>query len=139
MYIFKQLLSIAFTYTVFSFFPSVFSIQAGYEATRQILSLPERPTALLLNNNFLSVAALSALKDFNLHCPEDMSLIGFDDHPWAAVSNPPLTVVRQPAVQLGQIAAQTLLNMINDQPPPEPRIILKAELIVRQSCYSINN
>lgn len=117
--------------------PSVFSIEAGYKATRQILSLPERPTALLLNNNFLSVAALSALKDFNLHCPEDMSLIGFDDHPWAAVSNPPLTVVRQPTLQLGQIAAQTLLNMINDQPPPEPRIILKAELIVRQSCYSI--
>ena len=118
--------------------PSVFSIEAGYKATRQILSLPERPTALLLNNNFLSVAALSALKDLNLHCPEDMSLIGFDDHPWAAVSNPPLTVVRQPTVQLGQIAAQTLLNMINDQPPPEPRIILKAELIVRQSCYSID-
>lgn len=118
--------------------PSIFSIQGGYDATQQILSLPERPTALLLNNNFLSVGALSALKDLGLHCPDDISLIGFDDHPWAAVCDPPLTVMRQPTQEIGQIAAQTLLDMINDDVRSESHIILEAELVVRQSCRRIS-
>ncbi len=114
--------------------PSIFSIEGGYDATQHILSLPERPTALLLNNNFLSVGALLALKDLGLHCPQDVSLIGFDDHPWAAISDPPLTVMRQPTRKIGQISAQSLLDMINEGARPTSHIILQAELVERQSC-----
>ena len=117
--------------------PSLFSIEGGYKATWRILSLPEQPTALLLNNNFLSLGALSALQDVGLRCPQDMSLIGFDDHPWAAVSNPPLTVMRQPTRKIGKIAAQTLLDMINHETRPTSHIILEADLVVRQSCREI--
>lgn len=117
--------------------PSIFSIEGGYEATQQILSLPQQPTALLLNNNFLSLGALSALQDVGLHCPQDMSLIGFDDHPWAAVSNPPLTVMQQPTRKIGKIAAQTLLDMINHETRPTSHIILEANLVVRKSCREI--
>ena len=77
------------------------STEGGREATRQLLSLPDRPDALFTNNNLLSLGALLAIKDMGLRCPHDVGLVGFDDHPWAAVSEPPLTVVSQPARQLG--------------------------------------
>jgi LacI family transcriptional regulator len=115
---------------------SPLSIEAGREATRQILSSPKRPTALFMNNNLLSLGALLAIKDLGLHCPEDIALAGFDDHPWASVSDPPLTVVRQPTRELGQIAARMLLDLIKGQPLAESRVILECELIVRQSCVA---
>jgi LacI family transcriptional regulator len=113
---------------------SALSIEGGREAMRQILTLPERPTAVFLNNNLLSLGALLAIRELDLRCPEDISVIGFDDHPWAAVSDPPLTVVRQPAQQIGQAAAQMVLALINGEQPPEPRVLLECELVSRQSC-----
>lgn len=112
---------------------SPLSIEAGREAMRQILTLPERPTAVFLNNNLLSLGGLLAIRELGLSCPEDISVVGFDDHPWAAVSDPPLTVVRQPAQQLGQVAAQVVLALINGEQPPESRVLLECEMIVRQS------
>ncbi len=116
---------------------SILSIEAGRETTRQILSLSMRPTALFTNNNLLSLGALLAVKELGLHCPGDIALVGFDDHPWAAVSDPPLTVVRQPTRELGQIAAQMLLALINGEQPAESRVILECELIMRKSCCNL--
>jgi LacI family transcriptional regulator len=108
-------------------------LKAGREATYQILSLPERPTALFINNNQLSVGVLRAVKELGLRCPEDIALVGFDDHPWAVVSDPPLTVVRQPTRELGQSAARMLFDLIQGQPPAKTRVILECELVIRQS------
>jgi len=113
---------------------SELSIEAGREAMRHILSLPDPPTAVFLSNNLLSLGALLAIRELDVRCPDDVALVGFDDHPWAAVSSPPLTVVRQPARQLGQAAAQMLLALINHEELPESRVILESEVIVRQSC-----
>ena len=52
------------------------------------------------------------MRELGLRCPQDISLIGFDDHPWAQVSDPPLSVVRQPLRELGHTAAQVLLVLI---------------------------
>jgi LacI family transcriptional regulator len=116
---------------------SALSIEGGHEAMRQLLTLPERPTAVFLNNNLLALGALLALKELGLRCPEDVGLVGFDDHPWAAVSDPPLTVVRQPAGQVGRAAAEMLLARINDEQIAEPRVILDCEIVLRQSCCPI--
>lgn len=112
---------------------SPLSIEGGRTATRELLSLAQRPTALFLNNNLLSLGALLALKDLGLHCPQDVALVGFDDHPWAAVSEPPLTVVRQPARQVGQKAAELLFALLTGEQPPALRLLLDCELIVRAS------
>ena len=113
---------------------SELSIEAGYKAMNKLLMLQDRPTAVFINNNLLSLGALLALKETNLDCPDCMALVGFDDHPWAAVSSPPLTVVRQPAQQLGQTAAQMLLSLIKGEPLPQRQILLDCDLIIRQSC-----
>jgi len=116
---------------------SALSIEGGHEAMRQLLTLPERPTAVFLNNNLLALGALLALKELGLRCPEDVGLVGFDDHPWAAVSDPPLTVVRQPAGQVGRAAAEMLLALINGEQIAEPRVILDCEVVLRQSCCPV--
>jgi LacI family transcriptional regulator len=113
---------------------SPLSIKGGREAMRQLLSHPERPTAVFMANNLLSLGGLLAVHELGLRCPEDIALIGFDDHPWAAVARPPLTVIRQPAWQVGQVAGQILLDQINGDPVSDSRVLLECELIARQSC-----
>ena len=116
---------------------SALNIEGARAAMRRLLTLPERPTAVFINNNLLTLGALLALKELGLHCPEDIGIVGFDDHPWAAVSDPPLTVVRQPAGQVGRAAAEMLLALVNDEQVVEPRVIMKCELVARQSCCPI--
>jgi LacI family transcriptional regulator len=113
---------------------SPLSIEAGREAALKLLTLPDHPSAILIANNFLSLGALLAIRELGLRCPEDIALIGFDDHPWAAVSNPPLTVIRQPSRCVGQAAAKMLIDIINGQELSETSIVLDCELILRQSC-----
>jgi LacI family transcriptional regulator len=113
---------------------SPLGIEPGCDVAYKILSLPNRPSALFVNNNLLVLGALLAIQKLGLRCPEDISLVGFDDHPWSAVSCPPLTVVKQPSRRLGQVAAEMMLSLINSDDPPEKRIILDCELVVRKSC-----
>ena len=113
---------------------SPLSIEAGYEAARKIISLSNRPQALFINNNLLSLGTLLALHDLGLRCPEDIALIGFDDHPWAAVSDPPLTVVSQPVRRLGRDAAALLMEYIQHDRVDRQVIELSCELVIRQSC-----
>ena len=113
---------------------SPLSADAGRQATLALLSRTDRPRALFVNNNFLNLGALQAIKELGLRCPEDVALVGFDDHPWASVSAPPLTVVRQPILEIGAIAARILLSMINDEPVTQTRNLLECELVVRESC-----
>jgi LacI family transcriptional regulator len=113
--------------------PSPLTIEAAQQAMRQLLSLPARPRAVFVSNNLLMLGALLALKELGLRCPADVALVGFDDHPWAAVSDPPLTVVRQPSRQLGSKAAEILCALIDGQHPEETSLELACELVIRQS------
>jgi DNA-binding LacI/PurR family transcriptional regulator len=113
---------------------STLSPEAGREATLQILCRPDRPKALFINNNFLTLGALQTLKYLDMHCPQDIALVGFDDHPWASVSDPPLTVVRQPTLEMGEQAATTLLSLLETEELTAPEVILECELIIRRSC-----
>jgi len=113
---------------------SELSVAGGYQAAKQLLTLPERPEALMISNNFLSLGTLMAIRELGLNVPHDVALVGFDDHPWAAVSCPPLTVVRQPVGLLGKTAAEMALALLNDSPLDESQVILECELVVRESC-----
>ena len=105
----------------------------AYFALQRLLDLPDCPSAIFISNNQMTLGTLYALKERRLHCPEDISLISFDDHDWAPLFSPAITVVRQPTYQLGHTAADLLMQRLNDQPvsPPAP---LPVELIIRESC-----
>ncbi len=113
---------------------STLTPESGRESATRILSQPDRPEALFISNNFLSLGTLLALNDLGLNCPRDVGLVSFDDHPWAAVSNPPLTVVRQPVLDIGERAAQILLSLLDGDEVDEFKHLLECELIIRKSC-----
>lgn len=113
---------------------SSLTVRDGRIAASELLSRSNRPEALFINNNLLSLGTLLALDDLDMECPDDVALVGFDDHPWAAVSNPPLTVIRQPAHQMGVVAAEILLDLIEGKEQRQQSYILECDLILRQSC-----
>lgn len=116
--------------------PSELSVAAGREAFRKLMSLEDQPSAVFSNNNLVSLGALIEMKELCLRCPDDVALVGFDDHPWAAVSDPPLTVIKQPSHQIGKIAANMLLSLIREEPIAKCKVLLDCELIVRESSVA---
>lgn len=114
--------------------PSQLSVDGGRQAIRALFSLADKPDAVFINNSYLALGALLEMAENNIECIRDLGIVAFDDHPWAAVTNPPLTVVRQPTYKIGQSSAEMILALINNQPVPERRVIFDCELIVRQSC-----
>jgi LacI family transcriptional regulator len=109
-------------------------VASGAEMTRQAFSLSPRPTALLATNNFIAVGAFSALREAGLAVPADMSLAGFDDLPASLVLDPFLTVVSQPAYEMGRRGTELLLARLRGEGPAEPQdICLPTELVVRRS------
>jgi LacI family transcriptional regulator len=113
---------------------SQLSVEGGRQAMRSMLSLRDKPQAVLINNNLLALGALLVLGETEPDCTQNLGIVCFDDHPWSAVSNPPLTVVRQPTQKIGQVAAEMILSLINDRPVSQKRVILDCELVVRRSC-----
>jgi LacI family transcriptional regulator len=110
------------------------SVQGGEEATGDLLALAQRPTALFTTNNLMTLGALKACAQLRLRCPDDVALCGFDDHEWAEIFSPPLTVVRQPTYEIGTTAAQLLARAIRGEALPAETILLKTRLIIRASC-----
>ena len=112
---------------------SPLTIEDGRRAMQRLMGQAERPRAVFICNNLLSLGALLGLEEMGLKCPDDVAIISFDDHPWAQVSNPPLTVLRQPTFAIGETAAHKVLKALNDGDSDIPSAIFNCQLIVRQS------
>lgn len=108
----------------------------AFYALQQLLDLPNRPTALFVTNNQMILGTLHGIRQRQLRCPDDISLVGFDDNDWSPLFSPPLTAVRQPTYQLGQTAAKLLMKLIQREQFERPRPF-PVELIVRESCRSL--
>ncbi|MEM7344182.1 MAG: substrate-binding domain-containing protein [Chloroflexota bacterium] len=108
----------------------------AYYALQQLFDLPEIPTAIFVTNNQMTLGALHALKERGLRCPQDISVISFDDHDWASLFSPAITVIRQPTYELGRTAAELLMKLINKE-AFEPIAPLPVELIIRESCRQL--
>ena len=89
-----------------------FRRQDAAAATQRLMSLPRPPTAVLALDSLLALGVLQGLRELGLRCPDDVSLIGFDDADWAEVISPPLTVVAQPVYELGAVAGRLLLERV---------------------------
>ena len=113
--------------------------ESGRLLTEELLNLSLPPTALLVANNRMTMGAIAVLRKRRLKIPEEIAIIGFDDFPWAEFLEPPLTVVRLPAYEMGRKAAEMLLQRLVE-PELEPVLIrLAPELIIRKSCGSMDD
>jgi len=113
---------------------TTFTEEGGYTAMKQLLQLEAPPTAVFAVNDIIALGALRAAHDANLPVPEQMSIIGMDDIHAAATTFPPLTTVAKPKYEIGNTAAQFLLERLNGRAPErQRRQLLPCHLVQRGS------
>lgn len=113
--------------------------EGGREGIHRLLSSTSRPSAVIVCSDFLINGVYAAVDEMGYRVPDDLSVISFDDFPMAAYMNPPLTSCRQPLREMGTMAAQRLMQII-DRPylagAPE-RTYVRMPFIVRKSTRSL--
>ena len=112
---------------------------SAYQVGLKLLTGRERPTAAVICNNLMTLGFLDALRERKLDCPEQFSLIGFDECEWSQYVHPSLTVIQQPASEIGAAAAQLLLNRVaGATTDPPTTMLLGFQLIERASTARLS-
>lgn len=114
-----------------------FRQRSGRLLGEQLLDIPNPPTAIVACNDLLALGAMSVVQERGYLVGQDISITGFDDIVLAEYAHPPLTTIHQPAYEIGRLICQMLVKIINHQHLDETQIILKPDLIVRQSTGPI--
>lgn len=112
---------------------TTFDKQGGYSKALILLRLVPRPTAIFAGNDMIALGALLAIREAGLRCPEDISLMGFDDLDIAETTNPSLSSVSQSGYQLGTTAARILLDRLEGDKGPAKHLVLQTSLKLRHS------
>ena len=113
----------------------MFSIEAGVHGWEQLRQCSQRPTAILCGNDEIAFGVLEALAKDKIKCPQEVSVVGFDDSRLSLRVMPPLTTVRQPIAELGRAAVELLAARLRN-PSHESRVehrVLPLEIVNRQS------
>lgn len=119
-----------------------FQIGSGYRSGLELMHLAEPPTAILACNNKMTLGLLRAIGELRVVCPEQVSILGFDDFEWAANVSPKLTTVAQPMHEIGRQAMKMLLSRLKSSADgsdgasdaqTDSLVMLKAELCIRES------
>jgi DNA-binding LacI/PurR family transcriptional regulator len=113
------------------------TLQEGKEGMEKFLTMRKPPTAVFAASDMLAIGALAAAREKGFRVPEDVSIAGFDDIDFAAFCDPPLTTVRVPASQMGEIAVEVLMEIIEGKSLVGRQVILDTELIIRESCREL--
>ncbi len=108
--------------------------ESGYEAMHDLLQTQPHLTAIFGMNDMMAIGAMRAIHEAGLRIPDDVAVVGYDDMRFAAFTNPTLTTVQAPEVQVGQRAAEMLIALIQGVPLGEKCVKLPPQLVVRQSC-----
>ena len=113
-----------------------FNEEGGYRATKEILATGTRPTAIFAANDLMALGAMTAIREAKLTIPNDIALMGFDDIFAARFVTPPLSTINQFQDQLGQVAAEMVLERLNDLPNDTPgrQREMPFEVVRRQSA-----
>ena len=115
-----------------------YDIKSGIMKARELLKRNPKTTAVLCVNDMLAFGLIQELRSSKIRVPQDISVIGFDDIPFAAMFSPTLTTVHCPAIEIGQLAAQLLKQQIIGSIGSSFDITLTARLIERESTAKVN-
>ncbi len=117
-------------------------VAAAREVCRALLIRPDRPTAVFATNNLMTIGVMMAIHEQGLSCPQDVSVVGFDDFEWAAAFDPPLTTVAQDPYRIGHEAVQLLMEYTSIPHPYRPENVdrrITVKLQIRGSVAPISN
>ncbi len=119
--------------------------EAALQGARALLTRPAPPTALIAANHVMTLGVVAAVQALGVRCPQEISLIAFDDLPWLALVTPPLTAMRHATAEICRCAVDLLLAAMDGQ-SAEPKgaagfpvVTLPAEMIERASCARLSN
>jgi LacI family transcriptional regulator len=100
--------------------------------------MKDRPTAAFVASDSMALEVMNVAREMGKDLPRDLSLVGFDDNPTGLYGPVALTTVRQPLIKMAQESVKELNNLINSKKPGTlKKIILPAELVVRESCVPL--
>lgn len=116
-----------------------FAVETGLQHARELLALPQPPTAVIAGNDEIAVGVLAAAHEGGFTVPGDLSVVGFDDTPQARWTNPRLTSVHQPLLGMGRMAVETVLAMADGVQPASRHLQLATTLTVRDSSARVPN
>ncbi|MCC6454544.1 MAG: LacI family DNA-binding transcriptional regulator [Caldilineaceae bacterium] len=116
------------------YFEGDYSRDVALIGARRLLTLPERPSAIMAANDQSAFAVLEVADELQIAVPQDLSLIGFDNTPESAYTSPPLTTVDQSIVAMGSRAAELLIQMVEGRAVENDLYQLPTRLVVRGSC-----
>jgi LacI family transcriptional regulator len=110
-----------------------FDAASGYQAALRLLRMLPRPTAIFACNDLIALGLLQAVRELGLHCPNEVSIAGFDSLEFTNFTDPSLTSVYQPGYQLGATAARLLLERVDGMRSAAKKVSLPTELRKRNS------
>lgn len=112
-----------------------YNFSSGARAAREILSQPERPTALFCISDVIALGALRAAEELHLQVPRDLTVVGFDDVEYATMFRPMLTTVSQPGYLLGRTSCEMLLELLEGLSPHA--VFLEHKIVLRDSSAGL--
>jgi LacI family transcriptional regulator len=116
--------------------PGEFEADVARASARQLLDRPDRPTAVFAASDLMALAVGEVAAELGLAVPGDLSLVGFDNIPESAMSDPPLTTVQQPIREMGRHAVAILIELIEGRQPEDLHHTLGTDLVLRRSTTS---
>jgi DNA-binding LacI/PurR family transcriptional regulator len=111
-----------------------FSRNAGHDAITELMQAKIEFDGIFAGNDLMAIGALKQLKLLNVHVPRDVSVVGFDDIDMASVVSPELTTIHQPMREIGRMAAEKLMAVLQNQGVADKRSVVGTHLVVRESC-----
>lgn len=116
-----------------------YQFRAGYNTMKKWIESKTDITAVFCASDTIAMGALLAARELGKRVPEDYAVIGFDDLSFAEFTYPPLTTIHQPIFQKGKMAANLLINEIEDEGSGRQKINLAPQLVIRESCGARQN
>jgi LacI family transcriptional regulator len=115
-------------------FGAAFTEPEGARLCRELMT--HYPTAIVAGNDLMALGCYDVFLELGLHCPRDVSVIGFNDMPFSERFNPPLSTIRIPQYEIGAAAAELLLEQLGQGETEVRHVVLEPELVVRASTGS---
>nr|WP_239559049.1 LacI family DNA-binding transcriptional regulator [Sporohalobacter salinus] len=106
---------------------------SGYKLTRELVDSTDI-TAIFATNNLMTVGSMNYLKENSVQIPEEIAIIGYDNYNWATITDPSLSVVKQPIQEIGKKSAELVLSRIDEEKQAFSEYRLDNKLIIRSSC-----
>ena len=117
----------------------VASVELGASETELLLAANPGITAIFATTDILAIGAMQAAHRLGIRVPEDLSILGYDGIMELTITFPPLTTIRQPIHEMGELAARTLLAQIRHPGAPAQQIVLENSLLLRDSTAAVKN